>query len=168
LHDLIQQAHRNELSLAAFRPQRFIKFSYKETARQWDEKKLNILEQEKKQLCLFDDEETVARQLEVVKKLPYTFYYHFEDSKGKKSKLMIEDWEIGSLYWKCLESSKNNEQEALAKVKEKYWNRFVLSEKHDLVLILGTTLEHHNKKALNPFVIISVWYPPHQKQMTLF
>lgn len=165
---LIGCAHRNELSLAAFKPRRFLQFTHEPVAREWDAKKLANLEKEKLQLHLFKDEETVARELQVVRKLPYKFSYRVEDSCGTKSKMMIEDWEIGALYWNCLRDSKGDENLALAKVREKYWDQFVQSGSHDLTLVLGTTLEHHNKKSPNPFVIISVFYPPPEKQKRLF
>lgn len=165
---LIGCAHRNELSLAAFKPRRFLQFTHEPVEREWDTKKLANLEKEKLQLHLFKDEETVARELKVVSKLPYKFSYQFEDNCGKISKLMIEDWEIGALYWNCLRDSNGDENLALAKVREKYWDQFVQSGSHDLTLVLGTTLEHHNKKAPNPFVIISVFYPPPERQRRLF
>lgn len=165
---LIEKAHKNELSLALFRPSRFLKFTTERVESEWDAGKLADLEKQKKQLHLFKDEETVARELEIVQKLPYKFSYQFEDCQGKKSKLMIEDWEIGALYWNCLRDSDNDEKVAIAKVKEMYWNNFVQSGKREIALVLGTTLEHHNKKAPNPFVIISVYYPPLDRQMWLF
>lgn len=168
LEALIGCAHRNELSLAAFRPTRFLQFTHEAVERQWDAKKLAVLEKEKRQLHLFKDEETVARELQVVRKLPYKFSYQFEDCRGKTSKLMIEDWEIGALFWNCLHDSQGDENLALAKVREMYWNQFVQSGSHDLTLVLGTTLEHHNKKSPNPFVIISVFYPPPERQKRLF
>lgn len=165
---LIERAHRNELSLAVFRPSRFLQFVAEPVEREWDAGKLADLEKQKRQLHLFDDEETVARQFEVVRKLPYKFSYQFEDCRGKKSKLMIEDWEVGALYWNCLKDSDGDERMALEKVREKYWDEFVKSGKHELSLVLGTTLEHHNKKAPNPFVIISVIYPGLERQRRLF
>jgi len=168
LVDVIGRAHRNELSLAAFKPKKYLKFIHEPVEREWDTKKIEQLELQKRQLHFFDDKETVARQLLVVKKLPYKFSYQFEDTKGKISKLMIEDWEIGALYWKCLKSCNRDELLAIAKVKEKYWDKFVQSGDHDLTIVLGTTLEHHRKKAPNPFVIISVFYPGTDLQQKLF
>lgn len=168
LEALIGKAHRNELSLAIFRPSRFLRYTAELVEREWDARKLADLEKQKHQLHLFKDEETVARELEIVKKLPYKFSYQFEDCCGKKSKLMIEDWEIGALYWKCLKDNDYDEQTALEKVKGKYWDDFVQSGKREIALVLGTTLERHNKKAPNPFVIISVYYPTLERQMWLF
>jgi len=168
LEDLIGRAHRNELSLALFKPKRFLKFIHTPVAREWDAKKLEKLEKQKQQIHLFDDEESVARQFMVVKKLPYKFSYQFEDNQGQTSTLMIEDWEIGALYWNCLRDSHGDENVAIAKVREKYWDHIVQSGKYDIMLVLGTTLEHHRKKASNPFVIIGVFWPGLDLQERLF
>jgi len=69
---------------------------------------------------------------------------------------MIEDWEIGQLYFNCLKVHKN-EQIALEKVREKYWDQFI---SRDLYFFLGTTKEWHTRRSKNPFVIIGVFYPP--------
>lgn len=156
LGELIKGAHENKLSLSLFRPKQWIDLKVEEVGRKWDPKKLAILEQEKRQGNLFKDPETVAREFEVVKKLPYKFSYVFQDTHGKQSKLMIEDWEIGALYWKCLRRSKNDEKQAIKKVRHKYWDVFIQHEQADTLLVLGTTLEHHNKNAPNPFVVVSV------------
>ena len=55
----------------------------------------------------------------------------------------------------------------IAKVKEKYLNRFA---KRDIYFILGTTLRNHYISK-NPFIIIGVFYPPMQpewQQISLF
>ena len=79
---------------------------------------------------------------------------------------MIEDWEIGMLYFNCLKKH-HNESIAVTKVKEKYFNEFI---KKDLYFFMGTTKKFHNV-APNPFIIIGVFYPPLKppfEQMTLF
>ncbi len=110
----------------------------------------------------------MAKELEVVNKLPYKFSLRFQDIKGKKSKLMIEDWEIGALYWNCLRGVNNIEEEAVKKVRQKYWDSFVQNKEQDTLLILGTTLQFHNKKAPNPFVIVGVIPLPFDLQLSLF
>ena len=79
--------------------------------------------------------------------------------------MKIEDWEIGALYWNCLRRNNNDEDAANEQVKEKYWDEFVV--KNDLHFFLGTTLQFHSKKALNPFMIIGVFYPPKSDQPPL-
>ncbi len=168
LRVMIQAAHQNELSLAAFKPAEWLDFTHEPIGKEWDPKKLADLEAQRLQLDFFKDEATLAEELKVVKKLPHRFSYRFKDIQGKESKLMIEDWEIGALYWNCLRSSNGDEAKAIRKVKTKYWDEFVVSKRFSLSLILGTTLEHHNRKSLNPFVIIGVLAPPLDLQQRLF
>ncbi|MDF1814415.1 MAG: hypothetical protein P1V20_19575 [Verrucomicrobiales bacterium] len=168
LSKLIEAAHKNELSLAIFKPSKWLKFDIEaEKNREWDSKKLDKLEADRQQLDLFKDEAKVQEDFKVVKKLPYKFRYQFETEDGKTPRLLIEDWEIGALYWNCLRNANGDEKVAVEKVKQKYWDEFVNKASLNTHLILGTTLEHHNKKAPNPFVIIGVLPLPGAYQPTL-
>jgi len=164
LTGLIAQAKRNELSLAIFKPKKIIEFVVETTEREWSKDKLALLKAKAKQLSFFQTEEDVMKEFSIVDKLPYKFSYRFSDENGKEAKLMIEDWEVGMLYWNCLAQSGGNEQEAISKVKKKYFDSFV---KLDIHFFLGTTKQFHGW-AKNPFVIIGVFYPPHQPQQSLF
>lgn len=164
LSGLIKLAKRNELSLAIFKPKKIIGFVIEATEREWSKDKLVRLKEKAKQLSLFQTEEEVKREFSVVKKLPYKFFYRFSDEKGREARLMIEDWEIGMLYWHCLDRSGGNEQEAVSKVKEKYFDLFI---KLDIYFFLGTTRQFHGR-ANNPFVIIGVFCPPYDPRLSLF
>lgn len=164
LSELIELAHANKISLAVFKPKELIKIDVEKTEREWPEDKLALLEGKKKQFSLFQTQKELEEIFSVVKKMPYKFFYNFSDQEGRKSRLMIEDWEIGALYWKCLKRAGGDEQEAIVKVKEKYFEQF---RKLDIYLFLGTTKEHHQKRAPNPFVIIGVFYPPYNPQSML-
>lgn len=116
---LIQEAKDKSIctSLAVFKPAKFLEFKIEEVAREWPKEKLERL----KQLNIFEQSN---KGFQVVRKVPYKFSYKLEDKNGKQSKMMIEDWEIGQLYWNCLRKS-NNEKEACELVKKKYWHDFV-------------------------------------------
>ncbi len=164
LEELISdsKAPRN-ISLASFKPAKITGFKVKEDDREWKKEWQDQLQQ----LSLdFGSEETSKRR-EIIQKLPYKFYYSFEDESGKSSTLMIEDWEIGQLYWNCLRDAKGDEEQALEKVRQKYWNEFVQGDK-DIYLFLGTTKKAHFRRFTNPFVIIGVFYPPKVSQGSLF
>ncbi|MGZ8186155.1 MAG: hypothetical protein ACXWTL_06895 [Methylobacter sp.] len=154
LTDLITKANANELSLAIFKPTKIIDFIIKKVEREWDIDCLEHLKERSKQFSLFDlqQEEEVQKEFSRVNKLPYKFSYKFLDNTGKESTLMIEDWEIGALYWKY----SNDETLALKKVKERYLDDFLTK---DIYLFLGTTRQFHGW-ANNPFVIVGVFYPP--------
>jgi len=102
----------------------------------------------------------------LIPKLPYKFTYIFTDETGKERRLMIEDWEIGALYFNCLRTAEGNEAVALQKVKEKYEDDF--KNNKDVYFFLGTTRQWHMRRAKNPFVIIGVFYPKKEVQTSLF
>ncbi len=157
---LIELANSNQLSLALFKPTKILDFQIEEVDREWSADKLRDLAVKASQLSLFQNEAEVKREFQAVSKLPYKLSYRFEDSKGRQSTMMIEDWEIGALYWNCLARCEGDEAKALSMVRKKYMDEF---SKLDVHLILGTTKMYHGW-ASNPFVIIGVFYPPHTDQ----
>jgi len=164
LSSLIEKAKSNELSIAIFKPSELLDFVIEETDREWNSQSLKILASKASQLSFFQSEDEVKREFSIVRKLPYKFSYKFKDSNGRTSTLMIEDWEIGALFWNCLKQSGGNEGAALDLVRQKYWEDFA---KKDLFLFLGTTRQFHGW-ASNPFVVIGVFYPPLSLQESLF
>ncbi|MCH7524683.1 MAG: hypothetical protein IIC74_06655, partial [Bacteroidetes bacterium] len=62
----------------------------------------------RKQTDLFAEIESDPEK--IIPKIPYKFYYIFEDDEGVSSKLMIEDWEVFELYKNCLRRTKNEEK----------------------------------------------------------
>jgi hypothetical protein len=148
------------VSLATFKPTQINGFEWEEDGREWKDEWIEI----RKQTDLFA-QGTIDPQ-KMIPKVPYKFYYKFIDDSGKSSRLMIEDWEIGQLFWNCLRDAKYDEAIALQKVKEKYLDTFVA--KNDIYLFLGTTMEWHRRRANNPFVIIGVFYPIKEIQSSLF
>lgn len=151
LTELISEAKDKNIctSLAVFKPTKVIDFIWEEEEREWGAKKLAVL----MQCNLF--ETTASNKTEVVRKLPYKFSYIFEDNQGKKSTLMIEDWETGALYWNMFKKY-GNENSACAAVREKYFDDFAKTK--DLYFYLGTSQQFHNV-APNPFMIIGTFHP---------
>lgn len=80
---------------------------------------------------------------------------------------MIEDWEIGALYWNCLKTSGGDEEAACEKVRNKYWDDYIMSGKHNIMLILGTTEDAHRRKLPEQFIIIGVVSLPISLQSAL-
>lgn len=161
LGNLIADAKDKELytSLAVFKPTNILDFKHEEVEREWSQSKLDSLNQ----LGLFDTEKD--GEFVVIPKLPYKFSYVLEDDEGRQSKMMIEDWEIGQLYWNCYKRSGEDEEKAIADVRKKYFDDFAKTK--DLHLFLGTTQAHH-LRAKNPFVIIGTFHPKRQVQGSLF
>jgi hypothetical protein len=150
------------VSLATFRPTEFIGFEVEEDEREWKKEWREQINQ--LQINFGEPEKNLQREL--ISKIPYKFYYKFKDDQGTISRLMIEDWEIGALYWNCLKSSDGDEIIALQKVREQYEINFFKNK--DIYLFLGSTKEWHMRRAKNPFVIIGVFYPKKESQLSLF
>jgi hypothetical protein len=119
LQALIDEAkdENKQTSLATFKPSKIYGMIVESLDREWDKDKLKAIKDRQKQGNLFEGFEN---PFEVVNKLPYKFSYEFEDSKGKRSTLMVEDWEIGQLYWNCLKRNEGDEQKACEEVVAKY------------------------------------------------
>ena len=162
LATIIAAAKNNEYSLAIFKPEKIKEFKYEEVDRDWKLSKKQFVDAALKQGSLLQEDK--KRDFTIVKKLPYKFSYRFLDDEGKESTLTIEDWEIGQLYWNCLRKERT-EQAAIEKVKQKYFDDFVLNK--DLYLFLGTTMKWHDR-APNPYVIIGTFHPPPIAQEPLF
>lgn len=165
LSELIAKAKDNNdgTSLAILKPSEVIDFVWESCDREWDKKKLSSVAANQVQQNLFSEE--VKTLFKVVDKLPYKFSYIFKTEDGIERKLMIEDWELGQLFWNCLKAAKGDEAIACQNVKKKYFDYMV--SKCDLHFFLGTTRQFHNV-APNPFIIIGTFYPPKTPQLSLF
>jgi len=151
------------MSLASFKPTEILDFEIEPDEREW---KKEWKEQLNQLSISFSNKLETPKQKEWIAKIPYKFYYRFKDVEGRVSRLMIEDWEIGALYWNCLKIANGNEEEALVKVRQKYFDE--IAKTKDVHLFLGTTSEGHRRRWPNPFVIIGVFYPKKEIQLTLF
>lgn len=142
-------------SLAVVKPTKVIDFIWEEVDREWNAEKLRAVYANQMQGDLFkQDDEKVA--FTIAKKLPYKFSYKFTTEDSKERTVMIEDWELGMLYWKCLKMANGNELIACQKVKEKYFDNMISGT--DFYFLMGTTLSHHIGSP-NPFIIIGTFYP---------
>jgi hypothetical protein len=161
MQTLIEYAYgNNKKSLATLKPHEIVDFVVEEAEErewkpQWRDKLL--------QYNLFDlSKEGEGKKRQVIPKLPYKYSYKFlTDGDKHPRKLMIEDWEIGALYWNCLRRCMGDEKAANQLVREKYLDEFC--SKKELFLFLGTSLESHRRRFNNPFMIIGVFYPPKPK-----
>ena len=161
LAELISDSQKpNNTSLASFKPSEIIDFEVEEDSKEWKDEWKEL----RKQTDLFSTDEPDPEK--IIPKVPYKFFYRFSDDAGKVSRLMIEDWEIGALYWNCLKDAEGDKSKAVELVKQKYFDEFVTEK--ELYLFLGTTKEWHMRRAKNPFVIIGVFYPKYDPQLGLF
>lgn len=144
---------KEHTSLAVFKPKEVVDFIIEKDAKEWEPKKLEHVMARQKEQNLFEETNKIFR---IARKLPFKFSYKFTSDDGKTRTLMVEDWELGMLYWNTLAKCGNDEPEACKKVRQKYFDEFT---KKDLYLFLGTSLKYHNASK-NPFMVIGTFYPP--------
>ncbi len=147
------------VSLATFKPSKIIDFHIEEDDEDWKDEWVAL----RKQTDLFMEIDSEPEKL--IPKVPFKFYYVFEDDEGVSSRLMIEDWEIFELYKNCLKRNANDKIKAIEQVRQKYFD--VFTKKNEIYFFLGTTMQWHRRRAPNPFVIIGVFYPKIKTQFTL-
>lgn len=150
IHD---SASPTNVSLATFKPNEILGFHHELDKREWNPTWIALQAQQ----SLFYGYDEGSRRRITIRKIPFKFYYRFKDDDGKISRLMIEDWEIGQLYWNCLKRAEGNETAAINKVYEKYGEEFVNNK--DIYFFLGTRKIHHARRFTNPFGIMGVFYP---------
>ncbi len=162
MENIIERAKSNERkSLATLKPREIIDFVIEPDERDWKPAwKAQLL-----QYNLFDrDEQGQGKVRKVINKLPYKYFYKFISEGDKKPrKLMIEDWELGALYWRCYFKYGCDEKKANELVRKKFFDEF---RNKDIYLFLGTTLQYHLVSP-NPFMVIGVFVPPHPKTNSL-
>lgn len=157
LSELVNEAKNAQIgtSLAVFKPKEVKDFVWESCSSEWDKNKLDKVYANQTQSNLFDEMEETKKIFRIAKKLPYKFSYIFLSEDGTEHRLMIEDWELGRLYWRCLDRAGGDEKIACAKVKEKFFD--FMYKKSDLYFFLGTSLKFHN---YGTFMIIGTFYPP--------
>jgi hypothetical protein len=141
-------------SLATYKPFQITRAHYEEDRTGWDKEQADYFTQ----MSIFDSGHKPLR------KLPYKFKYEFVDGQGSRHDMQVLDWEIGALYWNCIRSSAS-ELLACRKVIDKLNE---IASKKDLYFILGTTLDHHQRRLSNPFTIVGLYYPPRNEQTSIF
>jgi hypothetical protein len=130
LSEIITLANANKLSLVTFKPSEIIDFLAITADPVWPKEKIDAIVAGFNQGNLFEGQN--PDDFKIMPKLPFKFSYRFKDDSGKISTLMIEDWEVGQLYWTCVKHY--GEQNAVKKVKEKYFDDFAKTK--DLYLYL--------------------------------
>lgn len=141
-------------SLAVLKPKEVLDFIWEPVERVWKEEKLQSVYANQCQLSLFEQDKKVA--FEVVKKLPYKFSYIFTTEDNKERTMMIEDWELGMLYWNCLKRCNDDEDKACQLVRKKYFEKMIIGK--DFYFFVGTTKKFH-MIAPNPYIIIGTFWP---------
>ena len=149
MEDLYNQQERDRTSLGVFRPKKVRDLIITPDVPEW---KAGFMA-ELRQARLWDDRIITK---EPPRKIPFKFYYQFEcdDSRCKRNhQMMIEDWELGALYWKLVVDKGASPQEAANQVKEKFLHELCGKDK-DTYFFVGTILAHPKN-----WLVIGVFWP---------
>jgi hypothetical protein len=153
MEDLYEQQKADRTSLGIFKPKKVNDLVISPDDPEWPPKFLYALQQQR----LFE-----YRQKTLVppRKVPFKFHYCFECDDPRcngNHRMMIEDWEVGALFWKMVDKGCSHE-EASQKVRDKLLNDLCGPDK-DTYFYVGTILAHPNK-----WVVIGVFYPKIQSR----
>ncbi|WP_245649223.1 hypothetical protein [Sphingomonas mali] len=117
---------------------------------EWSEEELKKLLRHQQQAGLFDDDD--ARAIRTLRKLPFAFHYRYEceiSGETRAYRHKIADWEIGALYWNCLQRHGDGwEQPLREKIEQKLPSA-------DLMFLMGTIHRFPDQ-----WLIVSLIYPP--------
>jgi hypothetical protein len=88
------------------------------------------------------------------RKVPFKFQYKFscDDPSCRGHQMMIEDWELGALFWRCADDGATL-TETCAKVKQKFLDE-LCGPQRDTHFYVGTILAHPTS-----WVVIGVYWP---------
>lgn len=144
---LYDQQALDKTSLGIFKPKTVHDITVTKSDPDWDPRFLNALRQQR----LWENRKASK---EPPRKVPFKFHYRFEcdDHRCRKNhKMMIEDWEIGALYWRCVDEG-NSPEEACRKVKQKFLEQ-ICGPDRDTHFYVGTVLAH------GTWVVIGTFWP---------
>ena len=97
--------------------------------------------------------ETRRASREPVRKLPYKFRYKFrcDDDRCNGHMMMNEDWELGRLYWRHIDSG-DSEEAAIAGVRQRFFTE-MCAPSNETYFFVGTVLGH------GTWVVLGTFYP---------
>jgi len=148
MEELYDQQKRDHTSLGVFRPRKVHDLIITPDSPEWKPSFKAALAQAR----LWDDRRVTK---EPPRKVPFKFQYQFEcdDRRCKRNhRMMIEDWELGALYWNLVDKGASP-KEAAQQVKYKFLYD-MCGEDKDTHFFVGTILAHPRT-----WVVIGVFWP---------
>jgi len=150
-----QERDRSNVSMGFFRPQEVLDITQEEADPNWSPRDLAKLSQED----LF-----MTREKKLLEKIPYNWKYKYKCEApgcGGHTQTII-DWEINAFYLKNIKGQGiTDPAEVHDMIKEKFLVELCGSDK-DTHFFTGNMLKHPST-----FLILGVFWPPIERQMTL-
>ena len=139
-------------SLGVFKPKKIHDLEISADDAEWKESFQVALQQAR----LWDDR-TVSK--EPPRKVPFKFHYRFDcdDQRCNGHRMMIEDWEVGALFWRLVDEGRSHEN-AAEEVRGKFLGEVCGADK-DTHFFVGTILAHPKS-----WVVIGVFWPKIQPE----
>ncbi len=148
MEDLYEQQQRDNTSLGVFKPKSIRDLIITGDDPDWKPSFKAALAQAR----IWDER---VKTKTPPRKVPYKFHYLFEceDERCKKNhRMMIEDWEVGALYWRVIDEGAAP-AEAAGAVRGKFLHELCGPDK-DTYFFVGT-LANHPKS----WVVVGLFYP---------
>ena len=147
MEELHERQDVDRTSLGVFRPKVIHDLIIKREDEDWKAGFKNALAQAR----LFENRKASKQP---PRKVPFKFQYQFEcdDPRCNGHQMMIEDWEVGALYWRLRDQGLESDV-AAAQVRQKFLGDICSPDK-DTRFIVGTILAHPKS-----WVVIGLFYP---------
>ena len=157
MEELWEKQEIDNTSLGVFKPKEVIGLEIQPDDPNWKPRFIAELKQQR----LWEDRNVTK---EPPRKVPWKFYYRFscdDPNCNSNHRMHIEDWEVGALYWNCVDKGSSSE-EAAQKVKEKFFEEICAPDKNTHFFV-GTVLGHRT------WIVIGTFWPKIiSSQPTLF
>lgn len=148
MEDLWEQQENDRTSLGVFRPRHIRNLLITPAEPDWKPEFEAALAQGR----IWENRKN---SLQPPRKVPFKFLYQFEcdDDRCKKNhRMMIEDWEVGALYWRMIDQGATPD-EAAQSVRHKFLDELCGPDK-ETSFFVGTLAKHPKS-----WVVIGVFYP---------
>lgn len=147
MEHLHEQQRADRTSLGIFKPKKIRDLVYQPDTGEWKPSFKAALAQAR----LWEDRKVTKVP---PRKVPFKFQYVFDcdDPRCKGHRMMIEDWEVGVLYWRLVDRGAKRD-EAAKTVREKFLHTLCAADR-DTHFFVGTILAHPRR-----WVVIGVFWP---------
>jgi hypothetical protein len=147
MEELYTKQSCDKTSLGIFRPKEVLGIVVRPTEPDWNAGFKAALMQQR----LWENRKASK---EPPRKVPFKFQYRFlcDDVRCTGHQMMNEDWEVGALYWRCIDGGAT-QLEACDTVKKKFLEQLCATDR-DTHFYVGTILAHAKS-----WVVIGVYYP---------
>jgi hypothetical protein len=153
MEELKARQQRDGTSLGLVKPAEIVDLAVAPSEREWDPQRVAWMQQAK----------LIGPDLRPLPRVPFYFRYRFrcDDARCRGHTYMIEDWELGRLYFRLCQAT-GDEEEAKAGVRTKFLDQMCAADR-DTWLFVGTLRPPLHAT----WVVIGVFWPPRGHQLTL-